>query len=169
MFFLFNLFALLTIVCAVGVVVNKNIVNSAMCLMLSLVGVAGLFVLLQAYLLAFVVVIVYAGAVAALFLFVVMLVGTPGGPRPAFKRVTIFASTLAAALLVVGVLTIAQQSQLALEAPAGPGVGASLKAYSYQLFTTYLLPVQIIGFLLLIAMLGVIALSKKHEVPEDAS
>jgi NADH-quinone oxidoreductase subunit J len=46
--------------------------------------------------------------------------------------------------------------------------GAQLKLYAYQLFTTYLLPVQIIGFLLLISMLGVIVLSKKHEITEDA-
>ena len=48
-----------------------------------------------------------------------------------------------------------------------PALGASLKLYAYQLFTTYLLPVQILGFLLLIAMLGVIVLSKKFEGLED--
>jgi NADH-quinone oxidoreductase subunit J len=46
-------------------------------------------------------------------------------------------------------------------------VGANLKLYAYQLFTTYLLPVQILGFLLLIAMLGVIVLSKRFEGLED--
>ena len=46
---------------------------------------------------------------------------------------------------------------------------SSLKDYAYQMFSTYLLPVQIIGFLLLISMLGVIVLSKKLETPEVAS
>ena len=46
--FLFNLFVLLTVICAVGAVLSKNTVNAAMCFMLSLVGVAGLFVLLEA-------------------------------------------------------------------------------------------------------------------------
>ena len=55
---LFNLFAVFTIACALGVVVNKNAVNAAMCLLLSLVGVAGLFVSLNAYLLAFVLLLV---------------------------------------------------------------------------------------------------------------
>jgi NADH-quinone oxidoreductase subunit J len=50
---------------------------------------------------------------------------------------------------------------------AAPGVGGALKPYAYQLFTTYLLPVQILGFLLLAAMLGVIVLSKKFEGLED--
>ena len=165
--FLFNFFALLTVVCAVGTVLNKNAVNAAMCFLLSLVGVAGLFVLLEAYLLAFVLLLVYAGAVVALFLFIVMLLDTQGGVRKPFKPMTVAASTLAAALLAVGVLTIHQQPNLALAAAAGPGVGSSLKDYAYQLFTTYLLPVQVMGFLLLIAMLGVIVLSKKHAGLED--
>jgi NADH-quinone oxidoreductase subunit J len=48
-----------------------------------------------------------------------------------------------------------------------PATGSVLKLYAYQLFTTYLLPVQILGFLLLIAMIGVIVLSKKFEGMED--
>ena len=161
---LFYLFAILTLVAAVGAVLNRNPVNAAMCFMLSLVGVAGLFVLLEAYLLAFVLLLVYAGAVAALFLFIVMLLDTHGKPRP-FKRLAIAASAIAAALLAVGVLTITQHAELAAGGtlPASP----TLKDYAYELFSTYLLPVQIIGFLLLIAMLGVIVLSKKFEGLED--
>lgn len=162
---LFNLFALLTVIAALGTVLNKNTVNAAMCFMLSLVGVAGLFVMLEAYLLAFVLLLVYAGAVAALFLFIVMLLDTHGAPRP-IKRVTIAASTIAAALLAVGVLTLHQQSELTNTAAATAVPGSSLKAYAYELFTTYLLPVQIIGFLLLIAMLGVIVLSRKLDAAE---
>lgn len=164
---LFNFFALLTLIAAVGTVLNKNTVNAAMCFMLSLVGVAGLFVMLEAYLLAFVLLLVYAGAVAALFLFIVMLLDTHGTARP-LKRLTVLASTVAAALLAVGVLSIHQQPLLAVAPAAGTAVGASLKSYAYELFTTYLLPVQIIGFLLLIAMLGVIVLSRKMETTENA-
>ena len=164
---LFNFFALLTVICAVGTVLNKNTVNAAMCFMLSLVGVAGLFVLLEAYLLAFVLLLVYAGAVAALFLFIVMLLDMQGGERKPFKRLAVVASTIAAALLAVGVLTLYQQPALAA-APVSNVPGASLKEYAYQLFSTYLLPVQIIGFLLLISMLGVIVLSKKFDNAEVA-
>jgi len=49
----------------------------------------------------------------------------------------------------------------------GVAVGSSLKLYAYQLFTTYLLPVQVMGFLLLIAMLGVIVLSKRFDGLDD--
>jgi len=164
--FLFSFFALLTVICAVGAVLNKNTVNAAMCFMLSLVGVAGLFVMLEAYLLAFVLLLVYAGAVAALFLFIVMLLDVQGGQRKPFKPLTVVSSTLAAALLAVGVLTFYQQPALANPASLAPA--ASLKDYAYQLFSTYLLPVQIIGFLLLVSMLGVIVLSKKMDGRETA-
>lgn len=166
--FLFNLFVLLTVIAALGTVLNKNTVNAAMCFMLCLVGVAGLFVMLDAYLLAFVLLLVYAGAVAALFLFIVMLLDTHGAPRPV-KRITVAASTIAAALLAVGVLTVHQKSELTNVTAAAQVPGATLKAYAYELFTTYLLPVQIIGFLLLIAMLGVIVLSRKYSETESAS
>jgi len=162
---LFNLFALFTVVCAVGTVLNKNAVNAAMCFLLALVGVAGLFVLLDAYLLAFVLLLVYAGAVVALFLFIIMLLDAQGGPRRPFKPAALIASTLSFALLAVGVLTIYERSHLA--AVPAAATGTSLKEYAYQLFSTYLLPVQIVGFLLLIAMLGVIVLAKKHEGLED--
>lgn len=167
---LFNVFALLAVVAAIGTVLNKNAVNAAMCFMLSLLGVAGLFVMLEAYLLAFVLVLVYAGAVAALFLFIVMLLDTHD-TKPAPRRpITALASTVAAALMAVGVLTIYQHPVSAgSAAPAAPALGASLKLYAYELFTTYLLPVQIVGFLLLIAMLGVIVLSKKLDAKEGAS
>ncbi len=166
--FLFTLFALLTVICALGTVLNKNTVNAAMCFMLGLVGVSGLFVMLEAYLLAFVLLLVYAGAVAALFLFIVMLLDTHSTKPHPRRPLRLVAGTIAAALLAVGVLTIARQPQLAVAAPVADAPGASLKAYAYELFTTYLLPVQVIGFLLLIAMLGVIVLSRKHDPKEAA-
>ena len=80
---LFLILSVLTIATALLVVVNKNAVNAAMFLLLSLVGVAGLSVLLDAALLAFVLLLVYAGAVVTLFLFIVMLLDTtPGAHRP---------------------------------------------------------------------------------------
>jgi NADH-quinone oxidoreductase subunit J len=162
--FLFNLFAVFTLVTALGVVVNKNAVNAAMCLLLSLVGVAGLFVALNAYLLAFLLLLVYAGAIVALFLFIVMLLDSKGDDRPRLSGVPLVARILAVALVLSGVASFYTRGQIAAPALTAEGaLGANLKLYAYQLFTTYLLPVQILGFLLLIAMLGVIVLSKKFE------
>jgi NADH-quinone oxidoreductase subunit J len=166
--FLFNAFAVFTLVTAIGVVVNKNAVNAAMCLLLSLVGVAGLFVALDAYLLAFLLLLVYAGAIVALFLFIVMLLDTKGEGRPRLVGIPIVARVLAVGLVGLGVVSFYARGQV--ESPmlnSVPALGSSLKLYAYQLFTTYLLPVQILGFLLLIAMLGVIVLSKKFEGLDD--
>jgi NADH-quinone oxidoreductase subunit J len=165
---LFQLFSIFTVACALGVVFNKNAVASAMCLLLSLVGVAGLFVMLDAFLLAVLLVLVYAGAVVALFLFIIMLLDMQGGDRKKFTKATIVSSVIAAGLLVTGLVGFAKHGQVeTLPASAVPVVGNSLRAYAEQLFTVYLLPVQIVGFLLLIAMLGVIVLSKKFEGLDD--
>lgn len=161
---LFNLFAIFTVVTAIGVVVNKNAVNAAMCLLLSLVGVAALFVALEAYLLAFILLLVYAGAIVALFLFIIMLLDTKGIDRPRITGLPLIARVLAVGLVALGVVSFAARGSMATPDPSTiPALGASLKLYAYQLFTTYLLPVQILGFLLLIAMLGVIVLSKRFD------
>lgn len=164
---LFLILSVLTVVTALLVVVNKNAVNAAMFLLLSLVGMAGLFVLLDAPLLAFVLILVYAGAVVALFLFIIMLLDTTPGAQKPFKPLTLTASLIGAALLGLGIWSLATRANL----PANPAnlPVPTMKNYAEQLFTTYLLPVQVVGFLLLIAMLGVIVLSKKYTDTEDAS
>jgi NADH-quinone oxidoreductase subunit J len=165
---LFNVFAVFTVVTALLVVVNKNAVNAAMCLLLSLVGVAGLFIALDAYLLAFLLLLVYAGAIVALFLFIIMLLDTQGDERRKIAGVPLVARLLAIALVGAGVVSFLMRGKLPGSDPGKvPAVGASLKLYAYQLFTTYLLPVQVLGFLLLIAMIGVIVLSKKFEGLDD--
>ena len=153
--------------CAFGVVLSKNAVNGAMSLLLCLAGIAGLFVQLHAYLLAFVLLLVYAGAVVALFLFIIMLLDMKGGGLWKLRDLHVVAGAIAAVLLVLGLDVLANRGRLAVGPPLGHSAGSSLKLYSYQLFTTYLLPVQVIGFLLLIAMLGVIVLSKRFAQPED--
>jgi NADH-quinone oxidoreductase subunit J len=166
--FLFYFFALFTVICAVATVVNKNAVNAAMSFLLCLVGVAALFVQLDAYLLAFLLLLVYAGAVVALFLFIIMLLDVQGRAAVPFKSVSTVASLIALALLLAGLGSFVTHGQInAPNAGATTGVGAALKPYAYQLFTTYLLPVQVMGFLLLVAMLGVIVLSKKMDGLED--
>jgi NADH-quinone oxidoreductase subunit J len=165
----FYIFAAVTVASALAVVFKKNTIGAALAFLFSLCGVAGLFLQLDAQLLAVLLVLVYAGAVVALFLFIVMLLDMHGGNRKPFKAMTVVASTLAGALLLGGVYVFSQRLAL-IETPAVrevSGVFGGLKIYGEKLFTTYLLPVQVVGFLLLIAMLGVIVLSKKFEGLED--
>jgi len=165
---LFNVFAVFTLATAAGVVLYRNAVNAALCLMLSLVGVAGLFIGLEAYLLAFLVLLVYAGAIVALFLFIVMLLDARGDVPAPVRKIPLLARIMAFVLVIAGISSFFARGQLESPDPAAtPALGASLKLYAYQLFTVYLLPVQILGFLLLIAMIGVIVLSKKFEGLDD--
>lgn len=166
----FYLLSAITAGCALGAVANRNTVTAAFCLLGSLLGMAGLFVLLDAYLLAALLVLVYAGAIVALFVFIVMLLDVRGSDNRPTTRVSLAAAGVAFAVLGAGLAVTFGRNLMATPAPLAeaPGLGASLKFYGEQLFTTYLLPVQIVGFLLLIAMLGVIVISKRFAPVEDA-
>lgn len=166
----FYVFAAITAGCALGVVLNKNTVHASMCLLVSLLGTAGIFVLLDAYLLAALLVLVYAGAVAALFVFIVMLIGMQGESAKKAGRLRGVAAVLAFTLLCFGAYTTFGSVPLAPAAlTEAPALAAQLKQYAYELFTVYLLPVQISGFLLLAAMIGVIVISKKFKEDESTS
>lgn len=163
----FYIFATLTLASAILVIANRNAVNSAVFMIVSFLGMASLFVLLEAYFLAVIQVLVYAGAVIVLFLFIIMLLDVKGGDRQKFRPVTEVATLAAAALLFTGVGVLFQAPSLQVAAPADPAVGASLKDFGALLFTRYLLPMQVTGFLLLIAMIGVIVLSKRFDASKQ--
>ncbi len=164
---LFYLFAALTVGSALAVVLHKNTVNAAVCLLLSLLGVAGIFALLDALLLAVLLILVYAGAVVALFLFIVMLLKPQAAAKRPLNKVSVAAGALATVLLGLGVHSFVTQGRFST-APASAVFDAGLKEYGAKLFTTYLLPVQVVGFLLLVAMLGVIVLSRKQQEKEES-
>ncbi len=158
----FYIFSTLTLAAALLVVTNRNAVTSAMFLIVAFLGMASLFVLLEAYFLAVIQVLVYAGAVVVLFLFIIMLLDVKGTTvRP--RIFTLVASSIAFALLLIGLTAGIKGGGLASAPAEGAGTGANLKAFGVELFTTYLLPMQVTGFLLLVAMIGVIVLSKRAE------
>ncbi len=101
----------------------------------------------------------------ALFLFIIMLLDTTPGAQKPFGKLSLAASVLGGALLFVGAHMVGINAP---KADAATHAVPTLKNYAELLFTTYLLPVQVVGFLLLIAMLGVIVLSKKFAPVEDA-
>jgi NADH-quinone oxidoreductase subunit J len=159
---LFYVFAGLTLICGFLVVANpfsRNPVTSAMFLVLTIISLAGLFVLLHAFFLAAVQVLVYAGAVMVLFLFVIMLLDLKVEERRKLKMFSIVGGLLAS-----GAILFIFMRQL-LHAPLGDG--ASLLAeggtipLGKLLFTQYLLPFEVVSVILLVAMIGVVLLSKK--------
>lgn len=164
----FYIFAALTLVSALLVVANRNAVNAAMFMIVTFLGMAALFVLLEAYFLAVIQVLVYAGAVVVLFLFIIMLLDVKGGERHKLRAIPTAAAFIALCLLFFGVFWTWQQGHIPAPPATEPAVGSSLKHFGYSLFTTYLLPMQVTGFLLLVAMMGVIVLSKRLDAPGGA-
>jgi NADH-quinone oxidoreductase subunit J len=173
MSFLFTITAALTIASALAVVLNRNAVAAALSFFVCLCGISVLFVTLDAYLLAFLLILVYAGAVVALFLFIIMLLDLKTGARPPrqkMQKMTLASTLIAAALLAVGIATLLCRGHFSATSPAlaqAPALFTDLKTYGLKLFTTYMLPVQLVGFLLLVAMLGVIVISRNHEEPPE--
>lgn len=158
----FYLFAALTLICGLMVVANpftRNPVTSAMFLVLTILSMAGLFVLLHAFFLAAVQIVVYAGAVMVLFVFVIMLLNLQEESHRRFKGFAI----------ATGLLSVGALAAIAVKTIWGSGVGqgqpprieGATKTLGNLLFTEYLLPFEIVSILLLVAMVGVILLSKK--------
>lgn len=162
-FYIFSAITLGSALCLV--VFARNPVNAAMLLITSLLGIAAIFVLLEAYFLAVIQVLVYAGAVVVLFLFVVMLLDVKEETKKQVKPLSIVAGFIGFGILLIGVVAISSNASLKIASETLPDApGATLKNFGYELFTTYLLPMQVTGFLLLIAMIGVIVISKKVKV-----
>lgn len=160
--FLFHFFATLTLLAGGAMIFSRNLVNGAMYMILALSGVAGLFVMLEAYLLAILQVLIYAGAVVVLFLFIIMLLNVDEMSRKRPRIPTMAAGLVGAALLVAGGLSLtgAPGSEGVLVPDFTPPASVA-RNFGEILFTRYMLPFQVAGLLLLAAMVGVIVLSKR--------
>ncbi len=159
---LFYVFAVLTLLCGVLVVANpwsRSPVTSAMFLVLTIVSLAGLFVLLDAFFLAAVQILVYAGAVMVLFLFVIMLLDLGEEERRRIKKVGLGLGLVAVGGL--GVLLVRTIWAGGIGAGRVPALQGTTEPLGRALFTAYVLPFEVVSIILLVAMVGVILLSKK--------
>ena len=155
----FYALAAVTIVSSLAVVTMRNIVHAALALVLAFVGVAGIYILLSADFVAAVQVLIYAGAIAILLLFAIMLTRFPGSRRsnPANSQRGI-ALVMSSALLAV-LVTVLLGTNWVAEAPAA--ATSSVEVIGRQLFTTYALPFEVASVLLLVAMVGAIILARE--------
>lgn len=161
---LFTLTAAIALIGAIAMLVSRNAIHSALFLLLNFASIAVLFLLLQSPFLFAIQLSVYAGAIMVLFLFVMMLLGaeqvedTPD--RIPWQRP--LGLVLGASLIGIAVVAAFQTGPGAVppggEAAASFGDPASLGAL---LFTEYMLPFQITGFILLIAVIGVVVLNQR--------
>jgi len=156
---LFILFGAIAVCGAIMVVTRKHPMASALYLILTLFAVAALFVLRQAHFLAAIQVIVYAGAVVVLFVFVIMLINVPEDRLPVERATTTrVLGVIAAGFFVLESAVLARRYWM----PKGPAAEVgTVEAVGRALFTDYLLAFEITSVLLLAAVIGAIALAKR--------
>jgi NADH-quinone oxidoreductase subunit J len=154
----------LMLVFGAAVIINRNPVASALSLVVSFLGLASLFMSLDAFFIGIIQVLVYAGAVMVLFLFIIMLLDLRAEERRRINFVA-FAGGAAVAVIFFGqlYLVIGHLRQARLPFPAlSAAQSDDVHSVGLLLFENYNLPFQIIGVLILVATIGVIVLSKRE-------
>lgn len=172
--FLFYLFSIITLISALFVVLSRNAVNSAMFMILAFSGTAGLFFLLEAFFIGVIQILVYAGAVMVLFLFVIMLLNVEKMTTRRPSCFSVLFGSLGFVILLASTVYILHSSP-ELSTISAPQVSENInfetpfayttssQSFGYGLFTKYMLPIQVAGFLLLTAMIGIVVISKKYK------
>jgi len=156
---------------AVLMVTRRNLVHAALYLLVTFFAVAGIFVLLQAEFLAAVQVLVYAGGIMVLYLFVILLVDVPReeAERPLPRRThTWVASVLTLATAGLVVWNLAARPAGPAAPGRGPGGDGNLETVAMALFRHYVLPFEAVSVLLLVAMIAAIVLARPERGAEGA-
>jgi NADH-quinone oxidoreductase subunit J len=165
-FVFFGLVALLVLIGGIITVAARNPIRGALGLMTSIVGVAGMYLLLSAEFLAAIQILVYAGAVVVLFLFVIMLLGpsaTSGrDARTAIPRYVGAGVFLGAAISAVVMVTQVSTGAATALQPPPAGLG-TIESIGRELFTTNLIPFELSGALLLVAVVGAVAVARGRQ------
>jgi NADH-quinone oxidoreductase subunit J len=156
--------AAMVLVGAVGVIVRNHPVHAALSLVLTLFGVAVLFILQEAEFLAAVQVIVYSGAIVVLFLIVVTLLPSGGSEQLGAGRL-VPAVIAGGAVFIVLMSALSSHLQVGVSIPAIYGPGPSVKEVGAPLFSTLLLPFELTAPLLLASIVTAIALWRRQEKP----
>jgi NADH-quinone oxidoreductase subunit J len=167
--FEFGFFALSSLIVLLGGLVTvgaRNPIRSAMGLLTTIVGIAGLYLMLSAEFLAAIQILVYAGAVVVLFLFVIMLLG-PSATSPRDAR-TAVPRYIGAGVFLVGsffALSLVARTAKPLAAlPPAPASLGTIEAIGLELFTQDFVPFELSGALLLVAVVGAIAVARGKQV-----
>jgi NADH-quinone oxidoreductase subunit J len=166
---IFLITAVISVGAAIGMVLSKNAVHSALWLVLNLLGVAILYLLLNAPFLAMIQVTVYAGAIMVLFLFIIMLLGAEKGQEELNRLPWQTPVALVLGIILIGIAGYAlfgTEFPGQAAPPAAPAELASPTLLARELFTTYLLPFEITGVLLLVALIGAVVLTIKSRQGE---
>ena len=151
----------------VAVITTPNTVHSVLFLVMNFLGVAVIYVVLEAELLAVIQVLVYAGGIVVLYLFVVMLVNLKREPEAHQdpRRLSVVGLALAGAVLLelagIVVYSSSREGSAPVAAAASP-VEGNVEQIGWLLYTDYLIPFEVASVLLLVAMVGAIVLAKRE-------
>jgi NADH-quinone oxidoreductase subunit J len=161
---LFWCFALLMLVFGTAVVLNRNPVASALNLVICFLGLAALFMSLNAFFVGVIQVLVYAGAVMVLFLFIIMLLDLRTEKLRKINWPATAGGIAVAVIFLVQVLSVIGRFQPARQGfpPLATSAIDDVRGVGLRLFESYNLPFQIIGILVLVATIGVVVLSKRE-------
>ena len=154
---------------ALLVITRKNPVHSAVFLVLAFLAMAGIFVMLQAEFVAAVQVLVYAGGIVVLFLFVVMLVNLDEDWGPSRTWPAVLGGTIAVLLVVLLMSTVLDwHPEVAEDTSSFTAGGGNMQAVGNALYRDYLLPFELASVLLLVAMVGAVVLGlRRQEAPDS--
>jgi NADH-quinone oxidoreductase subunit J len=172
---LFIVFAVLTVAGAIGTITRRNVIHALLLLVFTFVNVAAIFFLTQAYFLAVVQILVYAGAIMVLFVFVVMFLNLRTFERErqthrGQRWVAIVLSVLVLAefvIILAGMTLVSARGGFTPEAISA--AGGSTRVFSNALFNNMLLPFEVASLILLVAMVGAIILVKKEKAANVAT
>ncbi len=160
--FFFYVFAALAIVSALGMVLNlRNTVASAMSLVVTMVALAGIYVLLEAHIVAVLQIMVYAGAIIVLFLFVVMLLNLRADDFSPGRQKLVKLAAVVIALVVLAELRRLLATGLPEAPPLPEGYGGYAQV-GVALYTDYVLLVEVSGLRVLSAIVGGLILAKRR-------
>ncbi|MFP4083135.1 MAG: NADH-quinone oxidoreductase subunit J [Candidatus Aminicenantes bacterium] len=160
--FLFFLFSIICIGAVLGMIISRNQAYNALFLVLAFACLGGLFGLLNAPFIAVVQIIIYAGAIMVLFIFVIMMINLRQGLPPEKKKWTLYLSSGLAVVLIIELILAVKGAFSVLETPAPQKVGSPADL-GRLLFTEYLYPFEITSILIIAALVGAIVLVKKKE------
>jgi NADH-quinone oxidoreductase subunit J len=161
--FLFWFFAFLMLVFGAAVILNRNPIASALSLVICFMGLSALFMSLDAFFIGIIQVLVYAGAVMVLFLFIIMLLDLRAEQLRKINYVAVAGGAAVALALFVQIFFVVRQLNSAGQ-PFPPLMAKTDDVHNIGslLFSNFNLPFQIIGVLVLVATIGVVVLSKRE-------
>lgn len=162
----FYFLAFLALLSSAMVIFSKNPIHSVLYLIITFFAIAGHYILLNAQFLAVVHIIVYAGAIMVLFLFVIMFLNLNAETEPQQSNLIKFAGIIAGGSLLLIFVAALKDSAMIVNQTPNLEIGL-VKTLGKTLFNDYLLPFELVSILFLAALIGAVILGKKEELIAD--